>query len=78
MALTEQERLRIEAQLAEARAALHRVEIGGAEVSLAYNGESISYSAANVANLRQYIRTLEKQLGYRAYTRARSRGVVFG
>ncbi|MCQ1766136.1 gpW family protein [Neorhizobium galegae] len=78
MALTVEQRALLEAQLSEARAALHRLEIGGAEVSLAYNGENITYSAANAASLRQYVRTLEAQLGLRTSSRARSRGVIFG
>jgi hypothetical protein len=78
MALTIQQRALLEAQLTEARAALHRIEIGGAEVSLSYNGESIAYSAATSGGLRVYIRGLEAQLGYRSSGRARSRGVIFG
>jgi len=78
MALTAEQRALLEAQLADARAALHRVVTGRAEVSLSYNGESITYSAANEGDLRQYIRELEAQLGYRTSARARSRGVIFG
>lgn len=78
MPLTEEQRALIQAQLDEARASLHRLEIGQATVSLAYNGESITYSAANAGQLRLYIRGLEAQLGLRSSARARSRGVVFG
>lgn len=78
MALTDIERAAVQLQLDEARAALHRLEIGQAEVSLAYNGESVTYSAASAGPLRLYIRGLETQLGLRLYARARSRGVVFG
>ncbi len=78
MALTELERAAVQLQLDQARAALHRMELGEMEVSLSYNGESVTYSAANPGSLRSYIRGLEVQLGLRAFARARSRGVVFG
>ncbi|APO74259.1 phage head-to-tail joining protein [Rhizobium etli 8C-3] len=78
MALTEAERALAQARLDEARAALHRLTIGQAEVSLVYNGESITYSAADAGRLQTYIRQLEAQLGLRSSARARSRGVIFG
>lgn len=78
MALTEQERAVLQARLEEAREALHQMEIGRAEVSLNYNGEAITYAAANIGDLRQYVRSLEAQLGQRRLGRARSRGVTFG
>lgn len=78
MPLTEEQRALTQARLDEARAALHKLEIGEAVVSLAYNGESATYSAADAGRLRQYIRSLEAQLGLRSIGRARSRGVVFG
>lgn len=78
MALTEIERVAVQLQLEEARAVLHRLELGQSEVSLAYNGESVTFNAANAGDLRLYVRRLETQLGLRALARARSRGVVFG
>ncbi|AZN72263.1 phage tail protein [Georhizobium profundi] len=75
--LTVEERAVVVSQLAEAQAALHRVEIGGQTASVAYDGESVSYSPANVGQLRHYVRTLEAKLGLRASARARSRGVRF-
>lgn len=78
MALTEQERAVLLARLDEAREALHQLEIGRAEVSLNYNGESIAFVAADRGSLRQYIRDLEAQLGHRRSARARGRGVIFG
>lgn len=78
MSLTEEQRALVQARLDEARAALHKLEIGEATVSLAYNGESVTYSMADAGRLRQYIRSLEAQLGLRSLGRARSRGVVFG
>ncbi|RVI94122.1 gpW family head-tail joining protein, partial [Sinorhizobium medicae] len=56
----------------------HQMEIGRAEVSLSYNGESITYAATNIGALRQYVRDLEAKLGLRRFARARSRGVIFG
>lgn len=78
MALTEAERAVLQTRLEEARAALHSLNIGRSEVSLAYNGESITYSIADAGRLEAYIRQLEAQLGLRRSGRARSRGVVFG
>lgn len=78
MALSELERAAVQAQLDEARSALHRLELGQSEVSLAYNGESVTYNAANAASLRLYVRQLEFRLGLRSTPRARSRGVIFG
>lgn len=78
MPLSEEERGRVQARLDEARDALHRLEIGQAEASIAYNGESVTYSQADRGSLRKYIRDLEAQLGLRPRARACSRGVVFG
>ncbi|RVL61030.1 gpW family head-tail joining protein [Sinorhizobium meliloti] len=78
MALTEQERAVLRARLDEAREALHQMEIGRGEVSLSYNGESVTYAATNIGALRQYVRDLEAKLGLRRFARARSRGVIFG
>ncbi|MBD9621879.1 phage tail protein [Ensifer sp. ENS06] len=78
MALTEQERAVLLARLADAREALHQLEIGRSEVSLTYNGEAMSFAAADRGSLRQYIRDLEAQLGQRRSARARGRGVIFG
>lgn len=78
MALTPEQRAAIEAQLTDARAALHRLEIGHMEASVSYSGEQVTYSAADRASLRKYIRDLEAQLGLRSSGRARGRGVIFG
>lgn len=51
------------ARLAEAEDALHKVEIGGQEVVIGYDGHRTEYSPANAASLRRYIRTLKQQLG---------------
>ncbi|WP_265518958.1 gpW family head-tail joining protein [Nitratireductor luteus] len=77
MALTPEQRAALEAQLGEARAALHRLELGAMTASVSYEGEQVTYSAASRASLRQYIRDLEAQLGLRTSSRARSRGVIF-
>lgn len=77
MPLSPQQRAVIEKQLEEASAALHRLEIGDREASLSYDGEQVTYSAADRGSLRSYIRQLEAKLGQRRFARARSRGVVF-
>jgi hypothetical protein len=50
-------------QLGEAREALHQLQIGQGVTSIRKDGRMVEYSAANVADLRQYIKTLELQAG---------------
>ncbi len=77
MPLTPTMQAALEARLDQARDALHRLELGDREASVSYDGEQVSYSAADRGSLRAYIRTLEAQLGVRQRARARSRGVRF-
>ncbi|MDV6226299.1 gpW family head-tail joining protein [Nitratireductor aquimarinus] len=77
MALTEERRAALQAQLDQARAAEFKLETGGMRASVSYDGEQVTYSAANRASLRSFIRRLEAQLGLRRSARARSRGVTF-
>lgn len=53
----------LEVRLAEAEAALHQLQIGKSTVSVSYDGKSVSYSAARIADLQSYILTLRSQLG---------------
>ena len=78
MALSAEERAALETQLAQARDALHRLELGEMTASVSYQGEQVTYSAADRASLRYLVRALEAQLGLRRSARARGRGVVFG
>ena len=77
MPLTPEQRAKLEAQLDAARTALFKLETGLSVATVSYEGESVTYRAANVASLRQFIRDLEAKLGARASGRARSRGVIF-
>ncbi|TCT28835.1 gpW family head-tail joining protein [Martelella mediterranea] len=78
MAPLTDERLTLETRLGEAKLALHKLETGQSAVTLSYDGESITYSGADRASLRAYIRSLETQLGLRRSGRPRGRGVIFG
>jgi hypothetical protein len=63
MPLTDDERAVVTARLGEAETALHGLMIGRSTVSLAYDGESVTYSQADEAKLRRYIADLKGQLG---------------
>lgn len=52
--------------LAEARAAYHRIATGGGIYQFRdQNGEQVSYSRTNLADLAKYIQWLERQLNPR-------------
>ena len=78
MTVSTDERLTLETRLSEAKLALHKLEIGQNAVTLSYDGESVTYSGADRASLRAYIRSLETQIGLRRSGRPRGRGVIFG
>ena len=63
MPLTDEQSAVLSARLGEAETALHSLMIGRATVSLAYDGESVTYSQADEAKLRRYIADLKGQLG---------------
>lgn len=77
MALTPEKRQQLLARLAEAERVEHQWALGQTTISMAYNGETMSFSQTNLATIREYIRSLKAQLGMGA-PRARSRRVVFG
>lgn len=63
--LTPEQRVVLEAQLAEAVKAYHSVMLGGAVREFTdQNGERIVYNAANRSSLMAYINSLRMQLGY--------------
>ncbi|WP_028302627.1 phage head-tail joining protein [Oceanospirillum beijerinckii] len=51
-----------QAQLDEARAALHALSIGKGVASIQKDGRKVDYTPANVGSLRAYIRELESVL----------------
>lgn len=54
----------LEARLAEAETALHKLSIGQVATEIRdQNGELVKFSPANAARLRQYIFELKAQLG---------------
>ena len=61
----------LEARLAEAEDALHRLMIGVQEVSVEYDGHSTTYARGSEEKLRRYIRDLRQQLGRDTGTRFR-------
>lgn len=49
-------------KLDEARTALHKLLTGQKTVSVRYEGRSVEYSRSDIAELRTYIRELEREL----------------
>lgn len=77
MALSPEQTATLQARLDEARTVEHNWSIGNLAQSISYNGESMTFSQSNLAELRAYIRRLETQLGYRTMSRPHARGVTF-
>ena len=53
----------LQARLAEAEEALHRLAIGEKEVQAGYNGKSVTFNQSSMQRLRAYIAELKRQLG---------------
>lgn len=64
----------LEQRLAEAEAARHQVAIGKKTVTLSYEGRSVTYTQATLAQLDKYIEDLTIKINGR---RSRSRKVYF-
>lgn len=69
MALSEAETAAVQARLDDARAALHRLLLGEQTVSVAHEGEAVTFSQASEGRLRRYIAELETTLGQRCTAR---------
>ena len=69
MALTDEQKLE------QARTALHKLVTGTSKVSVGYGDRRTTYTAANKADLEQYIAELEQLTGDVSTTR---RGPPFG
>lgn len=78
--LTEAERPVFEGYLANAQTAWHKLMAGEQEVSVSYNGESVTYRSANMDALKNYISDLRRALGLSPLVNPglRFRPVVFG
>jgi hypothetical protein len=50
-------------RLAEARAALHKLQIGGAIAEVRHGDQVLRYSASDLGSLQTYVRTLEAECG---------------
>lgn len=62
--LTAAERAELEGYLREARAARHKIALGGGvRVFVDQNGERVEYSGTNLLALNKYINGLELKLG---------------
>jgi hypothetical protein len=61
----------LQARLAEAETALHQVVTQQRAVSVEYDGRKVSYSMANVGNLRAYVAELRDQVARLTGTRRR-------
>lgn len=53
----------LQARLVEAEAALHKLQIGQQAATVSYDGKSVTYSQARIADLQSYILNLRIQLG---------------
>jgi hypothetical protein len=63
MACTPEKCAKLEADLADALAALHKINTGGsARVVVDQNGERVEFTAVNLNGLRSYINSLNAQL----------------
>lgn len=51
----------VDDRLAEARTALHHLQIGRAEVEVSYDGSVVKYAKADIGQLRAYISQLEAE-----------------
>lgn len=63
-------RTTMQAMLTEAQTAYRQLMIGGKPVSVSYDGKAVTYTAADKANLVQYIEELQVALGYNKGRRA--------
>lgn len=77
---TAEEKVQYTAWLTEAEAALHEYMVGESAVTVSYDGESTTFRAANINQLKSYINDLRRALGK---TKTANRGfsfkpVVFG
>ena len=59
--------------LAEAETALHKLRIGAATASLGYGDRQVTYTKANLGDLKRYIAELKAQLGGQPVVRNRVR-----
>ena len=76
--VTDENRATWEARLTEAETALHKVMVGTGVASLAYDGETVTYTRANVARLQAYVNELQTALGKTTRSRPRARTFTFG
>lgn len=52
----------LETQLAEARAALHQLQLGALQVAVEYDGRRVQFSPTSVGRLETYVKTLEDRI----------------
>ena len=52
----------LQARLAEAEAAYHKLQLGEKEVSVAYGDKQVSFNRAGLADLSAYINQLKAQI----------------
>ena len=61
--LTPERRALLQGRLEQAENALHDLLMGNTTVSVAYEGESVTFRQTDEAKLRRYIAELEAELG---------------
>ncbi|WP_319413927.1 gpW family head-tail joining protein [uncultured Cohaesibacter sp.] len=68
----------LETQLAEAEETLHKLLTGQLEREMSQNGKSASFSLPKVDDLKDYIKSLKRQLGLPIDGPHRNKRVYFG
>lgn len=56
-------RVTLQANLAAAQSAYNQIMLGAKEVSVSYEGKSVTYTASDPEKLEDYIALLQRQLG---------------
>jgi len=75
--VTEENRATWVARLAEAETAQHKLMMGVAVVELAFDGETVKYTATTENKLMRYINEIKYALGQIKRPRAAARQIVF-
>lgn len=51
----------VDERLAEARTALHQLQLGKGEIEVSYDGQTVKYAKADIGRLKAYISELEAE-----------------
>ena len=51
----------VQERLADARSALHQLQLGRSEIEVSYDGQTVKYARADINRLKAYISELEAE-----------------